>query len=118
MSETKRIPCPKFCIHDGYECKHYVSYPDGSGAFCVRFQEEIARFYPYKGTLDTLLRRLATYPGAHKNEKWKLETDLSKCTDREKAALEHYGVTVRELMELGMNRGQVSHMLFGYRFSH
>ena len=67
--------------------------------------------------IDMLKMRLANYPGAHEGEKWKLETDLTKCTPREKAALKKAGVTVREMMDAGFNRGEVAHMLFGYRYT-
>ena len=33
-----------------------------------------------------LTKRLATYPGAHPNETWKMDKDLTHCTAREKEA--------------------------------
>lgn len=65
--------------------------------------------------VSELKNRLSNYPGAHPNEKWKLETDLSKCTDREKATIKSLGLTLDDLQ--GFNRGEVAHMLFGWRFS-
>ena len=62
--------------------------------------------------------RLITYkdpknPG--KTEKWKLDKDLNKCTEKEKNYMIKAGVTVADLMEEGFNRGQVAHMLYGYK---
>ena len=62
-----------------------------------------------------LTLRLQNYPGPHGNETWKLEKNLHKCTDREKLELARYGVTVDQLMREGFNRGEVHHMLFGYK---
>lgn len=59
--------------------------------------------------------RLQNYPGAHANEAWKLEKNLHKCTEREKLEMARYGVTVDQLMREGFNRGEVHHMLFGYK---
>ena len=64
-----------------------------------------------------LAERLRSYPGAHPNEVWKLEKDLNKCTDKEKQQITRLGLTVEDLMLLGLNRGQVAHILFGYRFT-
>ena len=64
-------------------------------------------------TVEELKKRLATYPGAHPNEKWKEETDLTKCTPREKEKIEEMGLTLDDLK--GFNRGQVAHILFGWR---
>ncbi len=60
-------------------------------------------------------QRLTSYPGAHPNEKWKLETDLTKCTPRETQEMHRLGTSPEQLMEMGLNRGQVAHVLFGYR---
>ena len=38
-------------------------------------------------TMEEMKARLKNYPGAHPNEKWKLEKDLNKCTDKEKAMM-------------------------------
>lgn len=65
--------------------------------------------------MKELLKRLETYPGAHENELWKLETDLNKCTDREKNEMQKLGYTVDDFANEGLNRGQVAHILFGYR---
>ena len=65
-------------------------------------------------TLEILQKRLETYPGAHPNENWKRETDLNKCTPREKARMMEYGLTVEDFMKAGHNRGEVAHMLYGY----
>ena len=67
--------------------------------------------------LDELKERLENYPGAHLNEKWKLETDLRKCTDREKAEIKKLGLTLEDLMAAGLNRGEVAHILFGYKYA-
>lgn len=56
-------------------------------------------------------QRLKNYPGAHPNEKWKLETDLTKCTDKEKAEMKKVGLS----FNCGLNRGEVAHVLFGWR---
>ena len=66
-------------------------------------------------TLFELKERLKTYPGAHPGETWKLETDLSKCTKREKEAIKALGLTLEDFK--GFNRGEVAHMLFGYRYA-
>ncbi len=65
--------------------------------------------------MNELLKRLNNYGGAHANEKWKMETDLNKCTDREKEEMKKLGVTVDDFMKEGLNRGEVAHILFGYR---
>lgn len=71
-----------------------------------------------KTTLQVLVaQRLETYPGPHQNETWKLETDLTKCTAREKQEMARLGVSPGDLMELGLNRGQVAHILWGYKHS-
>lgn len=67
--------------------------------------------------MNNIFNRLENYPGPHPGEKWKLETDLHKCTDREKGEMEKEGLTVEELMVLGLNRGQVHHILFGWKHS-
>jgi len=67
--------------------------------------------------MNNILNRLENYPGAHPWEKWKLETDLNKCTDREKEEMEKEGLTIEELTALGLNRGQVHHILFGWKHS-
>lgn len=68
-------------------------------------------------TVKEMAERLRSYPGAHPNEVWKLETDLMKCTDREKSQMALNGLTPEDLMLLGLNRGQVAHILFGYKYS-
>ena len=65
--------------------------------------------------LRLLLGRLKNYPGAHENETWKLDKDLNHCTKREKEKIAECGLTIQELMDAGLNRGQVAHILFGYR---
>lgn len=67
--------------------------------------------------MEKLLERLRTYPGAHPGEEWKLETDLTKCTKREKEQMTRLGVTIEQFMERGLTRGEVSHILFGWRFA-
>lgn len=64
--------------------------------------------------INVLRERLKNYPGAHEGETWKLETDLTRCTPREKAMMKKNGVTVEELMAAGFNRGEAAHMFFGY----
>ena len=64
--------------------------------------------------MEELLKRLDTYPGAHENEIWKSETDLSRCTKREKQEMQRLGFTVEDFQQKGLNRGQVAHVLFGY----
>ena len=63
--------------------------------------------------VSELKERLRDYPGAHEGESWKLEKDLTKCTDKEKQMMAFLGVTPEELMEAGLNRGEVHHILFG-----
>lgn len=65
--------------------------------------------------MKELLERLSNYGGAHENETWKFETDLNKCTKREKEEMAKLGVTVDDFMQEGLNRGEVAHILFGYR---
>ena len=66
-------------------------------------------------TVNELKKRLTNYPGAHAGEGWKLETDLTKCTPREKEAISKLGLSLDDLK--GFNRGEVSHMLFGWRYT-
>lgn len=69
-------------------------------------------------TLEMLRERLANYPGPHPGEKWKLEKNLEVyCTINEVRAVQRLGLTMADLMQAGFNRGQVHHMLFGYRYS-
>ena len=70
-----------------------------------------------KATINELKSRLSNYPGAHPGEEWKLDTDLNNCTDREKAEIARLGFTVEDLVKEGFNRGEVQHMLFGYRYT-
>ena len=63
--------------------------------------------------VNELKERLRDYPGAHEGESWKLEKDLTKCTDKEKQMMAYLGVSPEELMEAGLNRGEVHHILFG-----
>ncbi len=65
--------------------------------------------------IETLRQRLNTYPGSI--EKWKQETDLTKCTNTEKAELAKWGLSVEDLQAEGFDRGQVHHMLFGYLYA-
>lgn len=65
--------------------------------------------------VDDLMLRLATYPGAHENETWKLEKDLSKCSDKEKERMAFYGLTYKDFEAAGLNRGEVAHILYGYK---
>ena len=65
--------------------------------------------------LAILKSRLSNYRPS--DEPWKKETDLSKCTAIEKREMAKYGVTYGQLMELGLNRGEVAHILFGYRYT-
>lgn len=60
-----------------------------------------------------ILERLHNYPGAHPGEDWKNDTDLNHCTDREKEQMRREGLTMKDLK--GLNRGQVHHILFGWR---
>lgn len=62
-----------------------------------------------------VLQRLKSYQGPHPNELWKLEGDLNKCTEREKQEMAKLGTSPEELMRFGLNRGEVAHVLFGYR---
>lgn len=64
---------------------------------------------------QTILNRLNNYSGAHPNETWKLDTDLSHCTKREKEEISKQGMTIEMLEDAGLDRGQVAHILFGYR---
>lgn len=63
----------------------------------------------------TILKRLDSYPGAHENETWKLDKDLRHCTKREQEEIVKQGLTIEMLTDAGLNRGQVAHILFGYR---
>ena len=63
--------------------------------------------------VSELKERLRDYPGAHEDELWKLEKDLTKCTDKEKQMMACLEVTPEELMDAGLNRGEVHHILFG-----
>lgn len=65
-------------------------------------------------SVDMLMRRLENYPGAHTGESWKLETDLNKCTNTEKQKMHQMGLSVELLEALGLNRGEVAHILYGY----
>ena len=67
-------------------------------------------------TMEEMKARLKNYPGAHPNEKWKLEKDLNKCTDKEKAMMRIYGFTPESFMAEGLNRGEVHHILYGYAY--
>ena len=67
--------------------------------------------------LDELKKkRLGSYPGARPNEKWKQDTNLNHCTEKEKAGMRREGFTVAEAMAAGLDRGQIHHILYGYRF--
>lgn len=68
-------------------------------------------------TVEEAKERLVNYPGPHANEAWKLERDLNKCTKREKAEIKKLGLNIQDLMNAGLNRGEVAHILFGYRFT-
>lgn len=68
--------------------------------------------------LVKMLPRLDSYPGAHPNENWELESDLRKCTLKERAKLNELGITIDDLMNAGLNRGEVHHLLFGYDATH
>ena len=64
----------------------------------------------------TIYERLKTYPGPHPGEDWKYDKDLNHCTEREKKAIKKEGLAIKMLMDFGLNRGQVHHILFGWRF--
>ena len=68
-------------------------------------------------TVEDAKERLVNYPGPHVNETWKLERDLNKCTKREQAEIKKLGLSIQDLMDAGLNRGEVAHILFGYRFT-
>ena len=68
-----------------------------------------------KNITENLMKRLENYPGPHKNEKWKLDTDLTNCTLREIQEMHRLGTNPGQLMAAGLNRGQVAHILFGYK---
>ena len=65
--------------------------------------------------LAILKSRLSNYRPS--GEPWKKETDLTKCTVIEKREMAKYGVTPEQLMQAGLNRGEVAHILFGYRYT-
>lgn len=65
---------------------------------------------------EELKERLKTYPGPHPGEKWKLETDLTRCTPREKLKMREMGTDPQKLMAAGLNRGEVAHILFGWQY--
>ncbi len=60
--------------------------------------------------------RLKTYPGPHPSEAWKNDQDLSHCTDTEKKKLAEYGITWEDLKPLNLTRGEIHHILFGFRY--
>ena len=66
--------------------------------------------------MERLKERLANYPGPHKNETWKLDTDLTHCTDREIREMHRLGTNPGQMMAAGLNRGEVHHILFGWRY--
>lgn len=66
-------------------------------------------------TIKRLKKRLASYPGPRPGEDWMLDTDLTNCTLREMEEMVAQGVTIRDLREAGLNRGEVHHILFGYK---
>ena len=68
-------------------------------------------------TIQKLARRLWSYSGPLSSEEWKYDEDLNHCTNREKEEMKKYGLTPTDFMNAGYNRGQVHHILFGYRFS-
>ena len=113
------IACPKFCAVDNYECKYSRQVSKDGGAhfytYCTLFNRQTT--VPDSKGLRILLARLDTYPGAHPNEKWKREKNLNMCTQREKDEMKKYGVDEGDLMALDFDRGQVSHVLFGYKFA-
>lgn len=67
--------------------------------------------------VQMLRKRLANYPGPRQGELWKLDRDLTHCTEREKEELKTYGLTVSDMMRYGFRRGEVHHVLFGYKFT-
>lgn len=66
---------------------------------------------------DIITDRLKNYPGAHANENWKKDRNLNHCTWREREEMESLGVTPEQLADFGLNRGEVHHILFGYRYA-
>ena len=52
-------------------------------------------------TVKEMAERLRSYPGSQPNEVWKLETDLMKCTDREKSQMALNGLTPEEHRQAG-----------------
>ena len=66
-------------------------------------------------TMAELESRLATYPGAHPNEEWKNKTDLTLCSEKERAEIARLGLTMEDFR--GHTRGEIHHMLFGWRFA-
>ena len=66
---------------------------------------------------DIITDRLKSYPGAHANESWKKDRNLNHCTRREREEMERLGVTPEQLTDFGLNRGEVHHILFGYRYT-
>ena len=65
--------------------------------------------------LRFLAKRLETYSGPHPNETWKLDKNAYHCTEREKQEMAKYGLAPIDFMNAGYNRGEIHHMLFGYR---
>lgn len=66
--------------------------------------------------IEMLRSRLQNYPGPHLNEQWKMETDLTKCTPREKQMMATYELTPEDLMAEGFNRGEIAHIFWGYKY--
>lgn len=67
--------------------------------------------------MDELTERLNNYPGPRQGEGWKNDKDLSHCTLKEKEAIAAMGYTIEDFERIGMTRGQLHHIAFGYRFS-
>lgn len=85
------------------------------GGDLIRVDKMARKENNMRASIKMLLERLENYPGAHPNEKWKLERDLTKCTQREKEEMKRYGLTTRDFIMAGLDRGQVAHILFGYK---
>lgn len=63
-----------------------------------------------------LKKRLVNYPGPLPGEEWKRDRNLNHCKPKTIAEMHRLGTNVEELMAAGLDRGQVHHMLFGYRY--
>jgi hypothetical protein len=65
-----------------------------------------------------IFERLKTYVSPKdpipKTELWKTDTDLTMCTPAERSKLHQLGLSLVQVMDIGLTRGEVAHICFGY----